>query len=71
MEALSKLLNSDKKVIRTETCWVLSNIASGNIHEVNFFLLSRPESVIPCPIVVSVLVGNSKVANVNSQKGII
>ena len=38
MEALSKLLNSDKKVIRTETCWVLSNIASGNIHEVNFLL---------------------------------
>lgn len=38
MEGLARGLNSDKKVVRTETCWVLSNIASGSTHEVNFLL---------------------------------
>ena len=35
---MTDLLNSDKKVIRVETCWALSNFAAGNSQQVDFFL---------------------------------
>ena len=38
VQALSKLLKREKKVIVAETCWVISSLATGFVSELHYLL---------------------------------
>lgn len=44
MDCLYGLLQHDKKIVRAETCWIISNIAAGNTDQVDQ-LMSRDDII--------------------------